>query len=48
VLPALIGGFHEAVEEGRREVVLWGSGTPRREFLHADGLGRAIVHLLDH
>lgn len=47
VLPALIRRFHEAVEQNRDEVVLWGSGTPRREFLHADDLGRAIVHLLD-
>lgn len=47
VLPALIRRFHEAVERGRGEVVLWGSGTPRREFLHVDDLGRAIVHLLD-
>jgi GDP-L-fucose synthase len=47
VLPALIRRFHEAVEQGRDEVVLWGSGTPRREFLHVDDLGRAIVHLLD-
>lgn len=47
VLPALIRRFHEAVEQGSGEVVLWGSGTPRREFLHVDDLGRAIVHLLD-
>jgi GDP-L-fucose synthase len=47
VLPALIRRFHEAVEQGRDEVVLWGSGTPRREFLHVDDLGRAVVHLLD-
>lgn len=47
VLPALIRRVHEAVEQGRDEVVLWGSGTPRREFLHVDDLGRAIVHLLD-
>lgn len=47
VLPALIRRFHEAVEAGSDRVVLWGSGTPRREFLHADDLGRAIVHLLD-
>jgi GDP-L-fucose synthase len=39
--------FHEAVQAGSGEVVLWGSGTPRREFLHVDDLGRAIVHLLD-
>jgi GDP-L-fucose synthase len=48
VLPALIRRFHEAVESGSDEVVLWGTGTPRREFLHADDLGRAIIHLLDH
>lgn len=35
------------VEDGRDRVVLWGTGTPRREFLHADDLGRAVVHLLD-
>jgi GDP-L-fucose synthase len=43
----LIRRFHEAVESGAGQVVLWGSGTPRREFLHVDDLGRAIVHLLD-
>jgi GDP-L-fucose synthase len=47
VLPALIRRFHEAAEIGAEKVVLWGSGTPRREFLHVDDLGRAIVHLLD-
>jgi GDP-L-fucose synthase len=47
VLPALIRRFHEAVEDGSERVVLWGTGTPRREFLHADDLGRAVVHLLD-
>ena len=47
VMPALIRRFHEAVESGAEQVVLWGSGTPRREFLHVDDLGRAIVHLLD-
>jgi GDP-L-fucose synthase len=47
VLPALIRRFHEAVEEGRNSVALWGSGIPRREFLHVDDLGRAIVHLLN-
>ena len=46
VLPALIRRFHEAKVGGSREVVLWGSGTPRREFLHSTDLGRAIVHLL--
>jgi GDP-L-fucose synthase len=47
VLPALIRRFQEAVENGRDTVVLWGSGQPRREFLHVDDVGRAIVHLLD-
>jgi GDP-L-fucose synthase len=47
VLPALIRRFHEATESGAKSVVLWGSGTPRREFLHVDDLGRAIVHLLE-
>jgi GDP-L-fucose synthase len=40
VMPALIRRFHEAVESGADQVVLWGSGTPRREFLHVDDLGR--------
>ncbi len=47
VMPALIRRFHEAVESGAEQVVLWGSGTPRREFLHVDDLGLAVVHLLD-
>jgi GDP-L-fucose synthase len=47
VLPGMIYRFHTAVEQNREDVVLWGSGEPRREFLHADDLGRAIVHLLD-
>ncbi|MEV8116174.1 GDP-L-fucose synthase [Streptomyces xiamenensis] len=46
VLPALIRRFHEARTAGRREVVLWGSGTPRREFLHSDDLARACLLLL--
>ena len=48
VMPALIRRFSEAAAAGVPEVVLWGSGTPRREFLHADDLGDAIVHLIDH
>ncbi len=47
VLPALIRRFHEAVQDRRESVELWGSGTPRREFLHVDDLGQAIVRLLD-
>lgn len=46
VLPALIRRFHEARESGAREVVLWGTGTPRREFLHADDLAAACEVLL--
>jgi len=45
VLPALIRKIHEAKQQGRREVVLWGSGRPLREFLHADDLARALVFL---
>ncbi|MFE2377377.1 GDP-L-fucose synthase family protein [Streptomyces sp. NPDC059398] len=46
VLPALIRRFHDAREAGRDEVVLWGSGTPRREFLHVDDLASACALLL--
>jgi GDP-L-fucose synthase len=46
VLPALIRRFHEARTEGRAEVLLWGSGTPRREFLHVDDLASACALLL--
>lgn len=46
VLPALIRRFHEAKIQGRHEVVLWGTGTPRREFLHADDLAEAAVFLM--
>jgi len=48
VLPGLLRRFHEAVQIGAREVVVWGTGTPRREFLHVDDLARACVHLLEH
>lgn len=48
VLPALIRRFHEAKLENKSEVVLWGSGTPRREFLYVDDLARACVFLLEH
>ncbi|MDQ0992465.1 GDP-L-fucose synthase [Streptomyces sp. V3I7] len=46
VLPALVRRFHEARRDGLEEVVLWGSGTPRREFLHVDDLAAACVTLL--
>ena len=47
VLPAMIRRFHEAKESGAESVTLWGSGTPRREFLHVDDLARACLHLLE-
>ena len=46
VLPALIRKFHEAKQAGRPEVVAWGSGTPKREFLHVDDLADACAFLL--
>ena len=46
VLPALIRKFHEAKEAGRAEVVAWGTGTPKREFLHVDELAEACAFLL--
>jgi GDP-L-fucose synthase len=48
VLPALIRKFHDAKSSGAPSVELWGSGTPKREFLHADDLGRACVFLLEN
>ena len=48
VLPALIRRFHEAAERGDASVTCWGSGTPLREFLHADDLGEACVFALEH
>jgi len=48
VLPALIRKFHEAKERGVGEVVVWGSGTPLREFLHVDDLARGVVFCLDN
>ena len=47
VLPALIRKFHEAKEKGDPEVVVWGTGTPRREFLHADDLADACYFLME-
>lgn len=48
VLPALIRKFHEAKIEERSEVVVWGSGSPLREFLHVDDLARGVVYCLDN
>ena len=47
VLPALIRRFHEAKTEGRDEVTIWGTGTPRREFLHVDDMADASLFVLD-
>jgi GDP-L-fucose synthase len=47
VLPALIRKFHDAKIRGDKEVTLWGSGSPKREFLHADDLGSACLFLLE-
>jgi GDP-L-fucose synthase len=47
VLPALIRKFHEAKESGEPAVTVWGTGAPRREFLHADDLADACVYLMD-
>jgi GDP-L-fucose synthase len=46
VLPALIRKFHDAKAEGRKEVPIWGTGSPRREFLHVDDLADACVFLM--
>jgi GDP-L-fucose synthase len=48
VLPALIRKFHEARQAGAREVVCWGTGQPRREFLYADDCARACLFLMEH
>lgn len=45
VLPALLRKFHEAKVSGAEQVVLWGSGSPLREFLHCDDLADALVFL---
>ena len=46
VLPAMMRKFHEAKEAGTREVVIWGTGAPQREFLHVDDLADACVFLM--
>jgi nucleoside-diphosphate-sugar epimerase len=47
VLPALIRRFHEAVQAGTETVTIWGTGTPRREFLHVDDMAEASLFVLD-
>lgn len=48
VLPALIRKFHEAKLAGEPEVVIWGSGNPRRDFLHSDDLADAAIFMMDN
>ncbi|SDI88343.1 GDP-L-fucose synthase [Aliiruegeria lutimaris] len=47
VMPALMRRFHEAAQRGDKEVVVWGSGTPMREFLHVDDMAEASLYVLD-
>ncbi|MEC7257588.1 MAG: GDP-L-fucose synthase, partial [Pseudomonadota bacterium] len=47
VLPALIRRFHAAAQEGAEEVVIWGTGTPMREFLHVDDMAQASLFVMD-
>lgn len=48
VVPAMIRKFHEAVRNGHKKVVLWGSGTPKREFLHVDDMASAVIFALEN
>ena len=48
VLPAMLRKFHEAKENGLKEVFLWGTGNPKREFLHVDDLAKAVVFCLEN
>ena len=47
VVPAMMRRFHEAKEAGKEMVTIWGTGTPRREFLYVDDMADACVHLLE-
>ncbi|MDO8864161.1 GDP-L-fucose synthase [Haliea sp. E1-2-M8] len=47
VIPAMLQRFHQAVTDGAQEVVIWGSGTPMREFLHVDDMAAACLHVMD-
>ena len=48
VLPMLVRRFHEAKEDGLKEVVVWGTGTPLREFMYAGDLAKAVVYLMEN
>ena len=47
VIPAMIGRFHKAVQNTKKELVIWGSGTPMREFLHVDDMAAASIHIMN-
>ncbi|MEB0979170.1 GDP-L-fucose synthase [Citrobacter portucalensis] len=47
VIPALLRRFHEAREQNTPDVVVWGSGTPMREFLHVDDMAAACIHVME-
>ena len=47
VLPALMRKFHEAKVGGKSEVIVWGSGNPRREFLHSSDMAQACIHVME-
>jgi GDP-L-fucose synthase len=47
VIPALLRRFHEAVQTGEDEVIVWGTGNPMREFLHVDEMAAASVHVME-
>ncbi|HEV7256390.1 MAG TPA: GDP-L-fucose synthase [Bosea sp. (in: a-proteobacteria)] len=48
VMPALLRKAHEAKQRGDKQIAIWGTGTPRREFLHVDDCADGLVHLLKH
>jgi GDP-L-fucose synthase len=48
VMPALLRKAHEAKQRGEKQMTIWGTGTPRREFLHVDDCADGLVHLLKH
>lgn len=47
VIPAMISRFHKAVQNNEKEVVIWGTGKPMREFLHVDDMAAASIHLMN-
>ena len=47
VIPALIHRFHNAISNNENEVIIWGSGAPKREFLHVDDMASACIHLMN-